>query len=282
MAYKHPVTRADPCLILFMLDQSASMEEDALGSHKSKAQELAEHVNATLQDLLLKCTRSGGVRDYLEIAALGYAGPEPDRAVLTNLLKPKDGDEYIVPISRLVEWQLGTVEQAGGIRTPVWVRPVAYGWTPMCGALRLARRITSEWVKEHEESFPPVVVNVTDGAMTDGTTADLLRQAGQLKTVSTTDGSALLLNVHLASASEGRSARTSVVLPDSKAVLPQDDEFSHALWDSSSPLPPELVPSVRSKGIEVTADSRLFCYNATPTILSSILAMGTTLQMPPR
>ena len=78
--------------------------------------------------------------------------------------------------------------------SPVWVEPVANGSTPMCHVLIHARAVLQEWIKAHRDSFPPIVVHITDGASQDG---DPLGPAAELTRLATSDGQVLLFNGHL-------------------------------------------------------------------------------------
>ena len=64
----------------------------------------------------------------------------------------------------------------------------------MCEALTLATSTLETWVKEHKFSYPPVVINITDGESTDG---DPLEDAQVLRELSTQDGNVLLFNCHI-------------------------------------------------------------------------------------
>ena len=70
----------------------------------------------------------------------------------------------------------GIVEQS--VRIPVWFEPVADGGTPMCQAAGEAKRIIEGWIAEHPDSFPPIVIHITDGESTDGNPTSRLRCQG--------------------------------------------------------------------------------------------------------
>src|ERR1044071_2568312 len=61
MAYTAQITRANPTLIVFLLDQSGSM-----------ADPFANAVNHALHDLVIRCTKTEEVRDYYYVAVVGY------------------------------------------------------------------------------------------------------------------------------------------------------------------------------------------------------------------
>ena len=80
--YTQPIDRNHPGCILFLLDQSASMEEPFSGTGRSKAAELAKAVNRLIRNLVLQCQRGNEVRNYYEIGIVGYGqtvGPHARR-----------------------------------------------------------------------------------------------------------------------------------------------------------------------------------------------------------
>ncbi|NBC18312.1 MAG: VWA domain-containing protein, partial [Bacteroidetes bacterium] len=183
MPYSAEISRTSPTAFLFLLDQSASMQ-DAFGGAKqkgdaapSKARVLADVVNKLLQNLILRCAKEDGVRDYFYVGVLGYG----ER--VQPLIQPAGDHEHVpnlVPISHLAERPLrleermrtvpdgdgGTTEKR--VKVPVWFDPHAKNGTPMCQALDQAAQIVRDWIDTRPHGFPPIVLNVTDGEATDG------------------------------------------------------------------------------------------------------------------
>lgn len=282
MPYSAEISRRQPTAFLFLLDQSASMQDSFGGAEKkgdaapSKSRVLADTVNRLLQNLVLRCAKEEGVRDYFHVGVIGY-GERVQR-----LVQPTDDFESgtsLVPISHLadrprrMEQQVKEVADGEGgitekrVKTPVWFDPQAKNGTPMCQALDLAAQTVRTWIDDHPESFPPVVLNVTDGEATDG---EPLRYAQQLREFATDDGEVLLFNVHL---SESESA--PVELPSSRAELPSDDEYAETLFQMSSRLPFSMRSAAEQEGYTVDLDTRGFVFNADPTALVTFLEIGT-------
>src|SRR2546423_14615646 len=73
MSYTAQITRANPTLIVFLLDQSGSMA-DPFGGDKAarKADFVAGVVNHALHDLVIRCTKTEEGRDYYHFACAGY------------------------------------------------------------------------------------------------------------------------------------------------------------------------------------------------------------------
>ena len=68
MAYEAQISRNGPTAFLFVVDQSGSMA-DKMSSGKSKAEFVSDALNRTLMNLVTRCTKSEGVRDYFEVGA---------------------------------------------------------------------------------------------------------------------------------------------------------------------------------------------------------------------
>ena len=74
MSYVAEISRASPSCFVFLIDQSGSMQEGWAGEvGKNKAQALSTIINRLLQNLVLKCAKSEGVRDYYDVGVIGYS-----------------------------------------------------------------------------------------------------------------------------------------------------------------------------------------------------------------
>ena len=60
----------------------------------------------------------------------------------------------------------------------------------------MAKGILEGWLAQHPNCHPPIVVNITDGAATDG---NPLVPADELKNLKSSEGNVLLYNIHLSS-----------------------------------------------------------------------------------
>src|SRR5262249_51442714 len=209
--------------------------------------------------------------DYFHVAVIGYG------ASVGSAFGGQLAGRELVPVSdianlpaRIEERKRKMDDGAGGIveqpiRFPIWFDPVANGATPMCQALGRATSLLEAWVAQNPNSFPPVVINITDGEATDG---DPSRSADSLKSVRSNDGESLLFNLHLSSA-----AGTTVEFPDSEAGLP--DQFARLLFRMSSVLPPHIRDQAIGEGYRVTDGSRGFVFNADLVSVIKFLDIGT-------
>lgn len=221
-----------------------------------KADGVADAINKLLQDLTLKCAKEEGIRDYFHISVIGYGaqtGPAFAGALTGRQLVPIS-DVGNSPASveqrskKISDGAGGIVEQQ--VRFPVWFSPVANGGTPMCDAIRQARQMLEGWLTQHPRSFPPIVINITDGEATDG---DPTAPADELRKLRSDDGEVLLFNLHLSS---NRSA--PVIFPNVEDGLP--DQFARQLFQMSSILPAYMVNIARKEGLSVSEGCRGFVF----------------------
>ena len=270
--YAAEISRANPTCFVFLIDQSASMNA-MIGSGevaRTRAAAVSDALNRLLAELTIKCGKDEGVRDYFHIGVIGYgAGVGP------ALVGPLAG-QSLAPIShvaaapaRIEERPKKVSDGAGGlvdqiVAFPAWVDPIADGATPMCAALEYATRTVEQFLTEHPQCFPPVVLNLTDGAPTDG---DPTGPASKLTGLRSTDGAVLLFNLHVAD----EQART-VSFPTSAEGL---DQAASLLFSMSSVLPTPMRRLAGSHGFETTPTTRGFVYNADVVSLVQFLDIGT-------
>jgi hypothetical protein len=271
MPYNAEISRTNPSAFLFLIDQSGSMEDPIAGSSRRKADSVADAINRILSGLAIKCSRNEGIHDYYEVGVIGY-GAQVGSAFIGGLQ-----GRNLVPISevantpaRIEERTKKVDDGAGGlaeqtIKFPVWFEPVCHLGTPMCEAMRLAHQTLKEWVAQHPSSFPPIVINITDGESTDGNPTPF---AQELANLSTANGNVLVFNCHISA-----SNAPSVVFPDSEASLP--DEYARLLFKMSSELPENLRSTARSEDFKIGDQARGFAFNADLEVLIRFLDIGT-------
>jgi hypothetical protein len=274
MPYTAEISRSNPSCFLFVVDQSGSMTKPFGGERgKIKAQGVADAINRLLQNLVLKCTKSGGIRDYFHVGVIGYG------AKVGTAFGGALAGERLVPISQMANKPLRLEERtsnvdgnAGGAqgqktRSPIWFEPSAEGKTPMCKALTLARETVSDFLAKCPECYPPLVINITDGMPTDGTPEPI---ATALKSLASRDGNVLLFNAHLSSRKD-----PAIEFPDSDGNLP--DDYARMLFRMSSHLPVKVQVAARNEGLRVTDASRGFVFNADLMAVIRFMEIGTKM-----
>jgi hypothetical protein len=272
MPYLSELSRATPSCFLFLIDQSSSMAEPfGAQSEKPKAEGVADGINRLLQNLALKCAKGDGIRDYFHVGVVGYGGR------VAWALGGKLAGQTLIPISAIANFPL-RVEQrtrkvddgAGGlveqrIKFPVWFEPVASGRTPMCGAIAEAAREAEGFIKRFPDSFPPLVINISDGKATDGNPE---LPAAQLRELATSDGAVLFFNAHLSSL-----PAHPIEFPAREGQLP--DPYAQMLFRMSSILPSRLREAAKNEGFRVEEASRGFVFNADLVSVIRFLDIGT-------
>jgi hypothetical protein len=270
--YTAQISRNNPTALFFLLDQSSSMLEPfGRQPEKSKAAGVADAINRLLQNLVLKCAKADGIRDFFHIGMLSYGGR------VVSAFGGALAGKSIVPISELannplrVEVRTRKVDDgAGGLadeqfKFPVWFEARPTGRTPMCEALRWAREGMQVFLGAHPDCYPPLVINITDGHPTDG---DPREDAKQVRALASTDGNVLLFNAHLSD-----KQNHPVEFPEDESGLP--DDYARLLFRMSSELPPKLVDVARASNFRVGPKSRGFVFNADLVAVIRFLDIGT-------
>jgi len=276
-SYDAEISRQNPGCILFLLDQSGSMNDSFAGDRATrKANAAADAINKLLMTLVLRCTQNigEGPRNYFDVGVIGYGSRSGAGPCFGESLQGRT----LVSIAELADSQLRVEDRrrkvsdgAGGlvdtvVKFPVWFDPVAENGTPMLEAMQLACRTLQPWVAEHKKSYPPIVINITDGEPN----ADPTGEAKALTGLKTDDGSVLLYNLHLSSPS-----LSPIFYPSSSAGLP--DNFAKMLFEMSSVFPPQIRQELELDGHPVDAVARGFVLNADAVALIQFLDIGTRI-----
>ena len=282
--YDAEINRKSPSAILIMIDQSGSMgfeKQIYKGENKTFAQIVADMVNEMLNELIGRCTKSEGVRDYFDICVLGYGG---DNDKTANILWKGNlkGKEW-VSISdlkknasyekRIVIKSIRGKTKTTEMDVPYWFNAVARYSTPMGAAFDKAHQLLSNWIKagKHEGSYPPVVINITDGAQTDYNDTRLIEAAQKIQVLNTKDGNVLVLNCHIAKNSK------SVIFPLSENELPQD-MYAGRLYEMSSVMPQSYATDISKlrNDADIFSGYRGMAFNANMDVLFNLIDIGTS------
>jgi hypothetical protein len=269
--YKQQISVAKnlPTAVVVLVDQSSSMSEPWGVDNRPKSVAVARMVNTALAYIVSDCARGEVIRDYIHIGVIGYGG-----GGATSLLGGGAGGGLATASALEQSSKTEEVEKDDGtgnlikVRVSKWFDPVAGGGTPMADALRMAEQKLDDWLRSHPDSFPPIVLNITDGqpqSMPDA------QAAGEsLTRLSTSDGNVLLFSCHVS-----EKAAMPIQYPTEDGGLP--DEFARFLFGMSSDVPDALVNLGGRIGLPVRPGSRGFVFNADPVALIKFLKMGTVL-----
>lgn len=281
MPYTQQISRATPACFLFLLDHSQSMEEPIGGSGERKCDALATALNAWLNNMIFACSRSEGVRDFFEIAALSYGTDGQNNPIIRTAFQGElanCGETFLKIGSQIHQHPLRTVQKEQSYYDPEtgqlvsqsievieWIEAGLSGGTPMAAALYQACLMLDQWIETHRTCFPPIVIHITDGESTD---ADPAEYANAVTQRSTDDGNVLLFNCHLSAI-----AADKIMFHHSSELLP--DAYAKTLFQMSSVLPDAFLQGAIKEGFQLQTGARGFVFNADMVDLIKFLDVGT-------
>lgn len=275
MAYQSEISRTNPTCFVFLVDHSTSMQDPILGiaGNPKKSDFAANALNKVIQSLIVSASKDLDIRNYFKVGIIGY-GFEV-RSLWTGELAGNNlvwiNDIYQNPL-KIEERIKEEIDENGKemqiqIKYPVWVEPIARGQTQMCAALKLAEEFLRGWVEEFPDSFPPTVINITDGEANDG---DPKKIAEDIRSIQTSDGNAILMTVHVSS----NPYAEQIFFPGGNISLP--DHFSRSMFSMSSILPEGMRRTASELiGSNVAEDAHGFVYNADISGIVQALEIGT-------
>lgn len=278
MTYSEAINSEHPGYLVILIDQSYSMSEafgDAIGG--SKAQACADAVNRILREIGLASVKDGVVLNRCDISVIGY-GKSGD--IVSNAFGGELASQSVVSVGELVKKclrienrKLKIPDGAGGYdeledQLPVWIEANAGGGTPMAEAFEKAYKLIEKWIQNHQASFPPIVINITDGIANDQ--SGVKHAVSKLTQLSTNDGNTLILNAHIS----GREA-SQIEFPSSSHQLPSGDTYAQFLYDISSVFPPMMRQNALDNEFTLNEGAKGFVYNADIKTMIYFLNIGT-------
>lgn len=138
MPYAQEISEQNKALLVFLLDQSYSMEEPLGNSHEAKKDVLTQAVNSWLENLVVRLTGSEGVRDWIDVGVIGYGTDIMGEPVIQSPL----GGELV---------GTSTTSPLPSSRNDCSRWSMRHGYAPKASGHRAAR-----WLRfPHYERFPP-------------------------------------------------------------------------------------------------------------------------------
>ena len=270
MAHEMNLSSNDPGCIIFMIDQSGSMGYQWRGTDQTLAYGAAKAVNSVLAELVARCRKGEEISPRVRVGLYGYSEPNRQPKVDWASDNTTPEDDGLMCISTVANVREEVLDEENEVYIP-WVVPEAYGGgTPMMRAIHEIITVAENFAQNNPNSFPPIIINITDGEPQDMDTSDIPNEVHPLTSISTVDGHALVCNVHL---SETQAA--PVFLPSTEDALP--DDFSKNLFRASSEVPEIMARVGREKDkLDIPENARLFAYNADPTLLLKLLTLASS------
>lgn len=276
--YSQEITRNHRMAIVVLVDQSWSMAEksDTNKNPLSKAEMVSVVTGQLIEELILRSYRSGRYRDYFDIAIIGYSNNEC-YSLTGNTLG-------FTPVTSLINRQITNQEVWSHIKdsqdstialsemVSMWVEPHSGGNTPMMYALLKAEELAGRWCAQpqNRDSFPPLIFNISDGEASDCTNDKLRQVAKRIRSIKTSDGNALLVNIHIS-----LEHNCSLLFPSLQEV-DWSCNYHSVLADMSSEIPPRFNEYVQACRLDYAQPPFLAMgYNASMAELVAMLNIGT-------
>lgn len=265
MAYEKQMSSASPGYLVFLIDQSGSMEDDYNG--ESKADFTAVAINKMLDNIIIANTTGNSVKDRCFISLIGYGGNNGVEEIWSDYLS-KFADNPL----RLEKRKQLVSDGAGGliereIDFPVWIDPVAGYQTPMGEAFERAKQLVQEWINSNPDFPAPIVINITDGLPND---EQLVREhATDLKSLQCKDGNVLVFNIHI------EKGGNELYFPTTDSSLPNEYKF---LYHITSVIPENYYEGAEKAGLGryLQPNCRGYIFNAKPEDLIRFLRFGSS------
>lgn len=280
--YYKTITHINRSAVVLLVDCSLSMKSKTLYHNTVLTKQEVSFIvaNHIIEELVVRCDRRKRMRDYFDVAAIGYSGDE------AFSLLPSYGEGF-VKVIRLAEdrpqprtvylkqrFPDNSIKEMPHIIYP-WVETSASGASPMYDALLRTRALVSQWCKERENcnSFPPLIINITDGVCSDAYSTDLVDIAFDIRRLSTSDGKALIMTLHLSTI--GDHDEPSEVYPCDLDCATCDQDRA-LMRHMSSLIPEELEPFISMCLHEGSSGPyRALALNHTPCSILAILNIGS-------
>lgn len=258
------ISSTNPCLIIYLLDQSGSMDERFGNASHTKAMELANAINDTIYEVGLRCIGNAGeLKNRFEIAIIGYGKGDN---LVQSAWEGQLSNKWVVSIKNIFEYPLGQENEK-----PIWIKPYAVSNTPMTKAFENAKRLCNDWINwgNHRDCHPPIIINITDGEATDAgwNYNSLRKEVEQIKHLGTNYGNVNILNIHISSRSGDK-----LLFPNE---VNQNDRFANLLFEISTPLNENMVRLAQQKGYNIENNARGYVFNGNASDLINFLNIGT-------
>jgi hypothetical protein len=250
---------------------------------ESLSMALADAVNSWLREMIRNITPYETSGNRLHIGVLGYRTDMEAQPIIESLLLREQSVDGLAGLSDIAAHpqrfdrvtpsaenaESGDIREAA-VELPAWVSPTGEGGKPTCSALLKAYDLMEAWTGEHPNSFPPLVVNITDGESQEG---DLLPYADPITDLETNEGHVQLWNCHLVNRGllelRGENVDPPILFPGSQKGLP--DDLAGMLYEVSSTLSERLRERLSTDNFSLQAGARGLAYNADRSTLIRFL-----------
>lgn len=278
MKYTNSYTRATPGLIIFMVDQSASMSQIGYEG-RPLAETAADMVNKMISELEVRFCIGDRIKDAAHIIIIAYGSA--DGSMEAELLRSDSiaslFDDDTIPVQHFKQM---IPDGAGGellIEREIkqFVAPKASSAPNMTFAFELANSLINDWKEyccedNHRSSHTPapIVINITKGSNNIGDDEELIKVSNQIKNIEFKDGNPLIVSVLIPT----HHYFECLSLPVQK-VFAENLPGWERIWWSSSNVPEELKDAFFIVGdfIDVSNESKLIFVNPDNKVKTRII-----------
>lgn len=267
---------ATPGYIIFLVDQSGSMEVEYPGTGKSRAAYTSMVINKTIYELINTNMAGENVKNRVFISMIGYGGS-------SSLAVDDIRSDYLSSFAdhplRIEQLKRKIPDGAGGLveiieEAPVFVEPLANGLTPMADALSFAKDLIESWLQKMPDNPAPIIINISDGLPYTGDTVEeemvkAIEKAAEIMAIESTDGNPLIFNSHIGA--EGDSKYN--FLESADEIVNGQAKF---LFKISSKVPESYKEAARKQDFNVLPNSRGFVSNADPVTFIGFINFGSS------
>lgn len=263
------VTASNPCLLIYMLDRSASMSDKFGNADISRAQALSNAINEVIYEVGLRSVGSlGELKNKFEIALFAYGE--------NTVFKGWEGDlssKFVHPIKKIFDTPLSTSDNG----QPEWIKPYASGGTPMLAAFTNVKELCEDWIdwgNHREICHPPIIINITDGEATDDDTpfSKLRNTVREIQNLETDYGNTIVMNIHISGKNYDK-----VMFPNRPV---SDNKYENMLYEISSQLYPRMIEQAKKVGYNIADDARGYIFNGDSSDLIKFINVGTSQSLP--
>lgn len=244
--YTAQITRQAPTAFIFLVDHSVSMKRTTnyQGEEMTLAAAVARIVNDQIDTLVKRCIKNDDTRHYYDIALIGYG-----ENVYSAWEGKLSGRDFVSPveikenpyktITTTVEKRTRKGIERKEVTKQQWIEAKHNGsWTHVHKAFEKAKNLIEKWVTEHPDSYPPTIINITDGEFNGLNPQGRSDLVNSIKSIYTSDGNVLVFNIHVTP-----SNSTSLMFPITRGEVSQD-KYSLELYSLSSLLPTVYSPEI--------------------------------------
>jgi len=261
---------ATPGYIIFLVDQSGSMEEP-YSEGKTRAEFTSLVINRTINDLIYTNSNGETIKDRVFISMIGYGSNVED--IRSDYLS-----EFANNPLRIEKIKKKVSDGGGGLveieeQMPVYIEPKAEGLTPMQEALSFAKELINGWLQKKPDNPAPIIINISDGLpYTGGTLKSEMNKSistsKEIMNINSKDGSPLIFNSHIG------DGGIECGFEESEDEL--SDEQAKFLFNISSEVPESYKQAALKHNFKVKAKSRGFVSNAKPEVLIKFINFGSS------